>query len=408
MSFFDNIPTAHPVEIYYLRETFTQDPFNKKVLLTLGNYRTDEGEPYVLPVVKHAERVYHKDESLNLEYLTPLGMESFTNAAVTLLLGNTSPAIIKNKYIGVQSYGSTGALRIGAEYLVRHTAKDTFYTSNPGYENHDRIFACAGFKTWRCYRYLDTKTIKLDFKGMLEDLRNAEDNSVIVLQVCGHNPTGIDPTESQWDEVAQLFVSKRIFPFFDCTYQGLASGDVNTDAYVVRKFAELNVEFFCAQSFSKIFGMYNERIGNLTITVKDPELIPAINSQFAFDIRAMYSSPTGRSARIIAHICNNAPLYQQWLGNLKDMALRIKKARMQLKEMLDNMETPGVWEHLVDQVGMFSYTGLTPEQVEYMARKHHVYALTSSRICMAAICSNNLYQVAMAINDCVRKFPKIN
>lgn len=220
-------------------------------------YRTEEGKPWVLPVVKKAEQATVDDASLNHEYLPVLGLESFTNAATGLLLGEDSEYIKNKKAFGVQTLSGTGALRVGAEFLARIMKRSVFYYSDPTWENHQKIFLSAGFTEGHSYRYWDPLTRGIDFEGFVADLQGAPEGAVIIIHACAHNPTGCDPTREQWIKLADVIEEKKLFPFFDSAYQGFASGDPNKDAFAVRYFVERGFELFCAQSFAKNFGLYS-------------------------------------------------------------------------------------------------------------------------------------------------------
>lgn len=209
-------------------------------------------------MVKKAEAAIVADDSLNHEYLPVLGTDTVTNAATTLLLGDDSEAIKSQRAFGVQCLSGTGALRVGAEFLVRILNRTTFYYSSPTWENHHKVFVNSGFTEPRTYRYWHQERRGIDFEGMIEDLKNAPEGAVIILHACAHNPTGNDPTQEQWKEIADVCEEKKLFPFFDSAYQGFASGDPNKDAFAVRYFVERGFELFCAQSFAKNFGLYSE------------------------------------------------------------------------------------------------------------------------------------------------------
>lgn len=211
-------------------------------------------------MVKKAEAAIVADGSLNHEYLPVLGMDSITNAASTLLLGDGSEALASKRAFGVQCLSGTGALRLGAEFLARILHRTVFYYSDPTWENHHKLFLYAGFTEPRTYRYWHQETRAIDFAGMLEDLEQAPEGAVVILHACAHNPTGIDPTEDQWKQIADVCEKRKLFPFFDSAYQGFASGDPNKDAFAVRYFVSRGFELFCAQSFAKNFGLYSKQL----------------------------------------------------------------------------------------------------------------------------------------------------
>uniref|UniRef100_H2YRD0 Aspartate aminotransferase n=1 Tax=Ciona savignyi TaxID=51511 RepID=H2YRD0_CIOSA len=316
-------------------------------------YRTDEGQPWVLPVVRSVEAQMAIDPLLNHEYLPILGMPSFCEAATQLVLGKDSPAILQNRAGGVQSISGTGALRLAAEFLFR------FYNK-----------------------------------------QNAPEFSIFILHGCAHNPTGLDPSHEEWIGIAEACKRRNIFPVLDCAYQGFASGDPDVDAWSTRKFVELGFELLVCQSFAKNFGLYNERIGNLCLVMRDSPTLSRCRSQVELIVRAMYSNPPNHGARIVATTLSNPALKQEWLDNLHTMASRIKAMRHLLHSKLRSKGTPGNWDHIITQIGMFSYTGLNASQVEFL-RKRHIYLLSSGRINMCGITTSNIDYLVESIHDAV-------
>ncbi|XP_058791083.1 aspartate aminotransferase, cytoplasmic [Phymastichus coffea] len=400
---FTGIELGPPIEVFALSKAFQDDPHTPKVNLTIGAYRTSEGKPWVLPVVKKTESAMSADETLNHEYLPVLGLDSFSQAATSMILGKDSPAIREGRVIGVQSLSGTGALRIAAEFLARILHLDTFYYSKPTWENHRLVFINGGFKKNCEYRYWNPKTRGIDLDGMLEDLRNAPENAVIILHACAHNPTGCDPTHEQWQKIADVIEEKHLLPLFDSAYQGFASGDLNHDAYAVRLFDSRGIEFICTQSFAKNFGLYNERVGNFVLVSNSAKQIPEMKSQLTLIVRGMYSNPPNHGARVVSTVLNNSQLFEEWKDHIRTMSGRIKEMRKGLYERLNKLKTPGTWEHIIDQIGMFSYTGLSEKQVEHLIKNYHIYLLRSGRINMCGLNEKNLDYVAEAIHDAVTK-----
>jgi aspartate aminotransferase len=403
MSRFGNVVAGPPIEVFALTQAFTSDTSPKKVNLGVGAYRTEESKPWVLPVVRKVEEQLAKDMTLNKEYLPVLGLQSFSSAATSMLLGGDSMAIVEGRAVGIQSLSGTGALRVTAEFLARIVGSEVVYSSEPTWENHRLIFLNAGFKEYRSYRYWNPKDKNLDIDNMLADLRNAPENSVIILHACAHNPTGVDPTKEQWKQIAEVVKEKKLFPLFDSAYQGFASGDLDHDAWAVRYFVESGFELMCCQSFAKNFGLYNERVGNITIVTNDKETLPKVLSQITLLIRGMYSNPPNHGARVVATALNDPDLYEEWKGCIKTMSDRIKRMRSGLKDRLLQLGTPGTWEHITEQIGMFSYTGLTEKQVTFLRGEYNIYMLKSGRINMCGLTEANLDYVAKAINDAVNK-----
>jgi len=404
---FNGVEAAPPIEVFQLSRDFQADSDPNKVSLGVGAYRTDEGKPWVLPVVKEAGQKLANQTSadqINHEYLPVMGLESFAAAATSMLLGDTSPAIQEGRAFGVQCLSGTGALRNGAEFLHRILGYDTYYVSDPTWGNHNLIFKNAGFKVGNKYRYWDASTKAFNFDGMMADLDAAPQNSVVILHACAHNPTGIDPSKEQWMKVADLIERKKLFPFFDCAYQGFATGDLEIDAWAVRYFAGRGFEFFCAQSFSKNFGLYNERCGNLTVMLHDTSTVANFKSQMTLVIRAMYSNPPSHGARMVDLVLKDPRLYAQWQECIKTMANRIIDMRKELREKLEKLGTPGKWNHITDQIGMFSFTGVTPDMVNFLVKEKHVYLLKNGRISMAGLTSGNIDYVAQSFSEAVKKF----
>lgn len=355
----------------------------------------------MLPVVKKAEKAIVEDGTLNHEYLPVLGLDSFSSAATGLLLGDDS-ILIKNKNaFGIQTLSGTGALRVGAEFLAQVMGRRVFYYSDPTWENHQKVFLSAGFTDGRSYRYWDAKTRSIDFDGFVNDLKNAPEGAVIILHACAHNPTGCDPTKEQWVKLADVIEEKKLFPFFDSAYQGFASGDPVHDAFAVRYFVERGFELFCAQSFAKNFGLYNERVGNLTVVQRSDATSAAVQSRFTLLVRFMYSNPPAFGGRIVGKVLNTPELRQEWMDSIRTMSTRIIKMRKQLKEELINLKTPGTWDHITEQIGMFSYTGLNEAQVKILIEKYHIYLLASGRISMCGINENNCKYVAESIHETI-------
>ncbi|KAH8237320.1 hypothetical protein KR038_009770, partial [Drosophila bunnanda] len=401
MSIFADVQKGPAIEVFALTAAFNNDTNPKKVNLSVGAYRTDAGVPWVLPVVRKTEISIASDESINHEYLPVTGLESFTNAATELVLGANSPAIKEKRAFGVQTISGTGALRIAADFLHTQLKRNVVYYSNPTWENHHKIFADAGFTTLKSYRYWDQSQRQLDFKNMVADLNEAPPGAVIILHACAHNPTGIDPTQEQWKELADLMEKKKLFPLFDSAYQGFASGDPDLDAWAVRHFVERGFELFTCQSFAKNFGLYCERAGNLTVVQQHGATKAAVHSQLTLLIRGQYSNPPAFGARIVSKVLNTPELRKEWLESIQTMSSRIRTMRKALRDKLVELDTPGNWDHIVNQIGMFSYTGLNESQVNALIKEYHIYLLKTGRINMCGLNNGNIDYVANAINAAV-------
>lgn len=320
--------------------------------LGVGAYRTDEGLPYIFKTVRKVEEEMLADPKLNKEYLPISGDPDFRTCAQRLLMGKND-----ERMTTVQSISGTGALRLGAAFL-RKFCPARVYLPNPTWGNHPTIFEDAQLETVK-YPYYEPKTRLLNFEGMISSLNTAEPGAIILLHVCAHNPTGVDLNQEQWKEVAKVMKERSLFPFFDNAYQGYATGDLDKDAYAVRLFADLGFQFVVAQSFAKNMGLYAERIGAIHIMSSSKEEAARVLSQVNIIVRRMYSNPPVHGARIVARILGSKANFDAWYDELKEVSGRIIKMRALLRSELEALETPGTWEHITKQIGMFSFTGLT-------------------------------------------------
>jgi len=400
-TWFQNVEVAPPIEVFSLVQKFREDPHPTKVNLSVGAYRTDDGQPWVLPVVRDVEREMANDETLNHEYLPVTGLPDFCDASTKLLLGSDNPVISQNRAGGVQAIGGTGALRIGMDFLHSRLGFNNIYVSNPTWGNHKGIAKALGYTTIGEYRQWDEGTKSFDCDGMIADLKSFPDRSVIMLHMVAHNPTGMDPTSDQWERIADAMQEKHHFAFFDCAYQGFATGDLDADAYAIRYFVNRGFEVFGAQSYSKNFGLYNERVGNLTFVVQNATQLAAVKSQLQLVVRTTWSNSSAHGCRVVARVLNNPSNNTRWQDHVKVMASRIILMRDELKKRLIALGTPGNWDHITKQQGMFSYTGLNAQQCEKLITEYHIYLLKSGRINMCGLTSGNLDYVANAINAVV-------
>ncbi|GBG89792.1 hypothetical protein CBR_g49643 [Chara braunii] len=380
---------------------YNRDPNPVKLNLGVGAYRTDEGKPYVLHVVRRAEAALVGDRSRNKEYLPIVGLAAFNKLSRALAFGADHPAVLSNRIATVQCLSGTGSLRVGAEFMAQHYHTPVIYVPVPTWGNHNKVFPKAGLKLLT-YRYYDPATRGLNFAGMIDDLQAAPDGAVILLHACAHNPTGVDPLPEQWDAIRQVIRAKRQLPFFDSAYQGFASGDLDVDAYSLRSFAADGGEMALAQSFAKNMGLYGERVGALSMVCATPEAARLVEGQLKLVIRPMYSSPPLHGAAIVATVLGDEKLFQEWKVELKGMADRIIDMREKLYQALVARGTPGNWTHILKQIGMFTFTGLNKTQVDFMREKYHVYMTGDGRISMAGLSTSTVPRLANAIDDAVR------
>lgn len=401
MSLWSEVPEAAPDPIFHLAGRCKADPFPNKVDLGVGAYRDEEGRPYLLRVVAKVEQLL-ADKQLDKEYLPIDGLAGFREESVKLLLGDESKAIKEKRVASCQALSGTGALRLAAEFYAMFVAKTTpVYISNPTWGNHAAIFKKAGFPDVREYRYFDPRTKGVDFEGFTADLRAAPDRAIIILQLCAHNPTGADPTKEQWLQLANISREKSFIILFDSAYQGYATGDLDNDAYGARLFESEGIQFACAQSYAKNFGLYSERIGCLSFVTATSTEAVAVNSQLKVVVRPMYSNPPVHGARIVHTVLSTPELRAEWIEELKGMSARIRGMRQALQDALAAKGTPGDWSHITKQIGMFSFTGLTPAQSEAMVDQHHVYMLKNGRISVAGLSAKTVPYVADAIHKVV-------
>ncbi|XP_033757404.1 aspartate aminotransferase, cytoplasmic-like [Pecten maximus] len=402
-SMFSHIKTAPGIEVFQLTSKYNDDNHPIKVNLGVGAYRTDEGKPWVLPVVRTVEAQMACDTTLNHEYLPVAGLLDFCEKAIELLLGADCKAITQNRVFGTQAVGGTGALKLAAEFMHRHLGVDVVYISNPTWGNHVGIFRDAGFSEIRKYRYWKAETRSLDFEGMIADLTEAPERACVILHGCAHNPTGVDATPDQWVKIADVCEKRKLTVLIDIAYQGFATGNLENDAAAVRYMQGRGFEMFIAQSFSKNFGLYNERVGNLVTVTNSEEAKRKVKSQMDLIVRTMWSNPPNHGARIVGSVLNNPACFTEWKDDVQKMASRILLMRETLHQKLVALGTPGNWEHITTQRGMFSYTGLTESQVDVLQSKYRIYMLRSGRINMCGLTSSNIDYVADAIHSVVAK-----
>ncbi|KAJ5729470.1 Aspartate aminotransferase [Penicillium malachiteum] len=388
---------------YALKEDFSADPAPKKVILGSGIYRDGNGMPWVLPTVKEAEEIVDSQgDPGRYDYLQIAGYAPFYTAARDLLFGSLDTKV--ESIVSVQTVSGTGANSLGARFLSESLKPSAVWLSNPSWVNHANIWSLVGVEV-KYYPYWNAEKRCLDFENMIGTLEShTKPGDVIVLHGCAHNPTGVDPTKDQWKTIADICQRHGLFPFFDNAYQGFASGDLDEDAWALRHFAgRETMELAAAQSFSKNMGLYGERVGALHILTASPDAASKVKGNVLRIQRGQVSQPPRRGAALATTILANGKLFQKWLLDLREMSSRIKDMRKALHEELGALGTPGNWEHILTQIGMFSYTGLSPAQVENLRAESHVYILTSGRISVPGLNHGNVKYVAAAIDKAARE-----
>lgn len=396
---FSQVELAPRDPILGLNEQYNADTRSNKVNLGVGVYYDDHGRVPLLRCV-HEVEVERVQAAAAHSYLPIDGLKALNDGARALVLGESSEAIQSGRAFTVQSVGGTGALKIGADYLKQLLPSAQVAISNPSWENHRGLFEKAGFEVVE-YPYYDPKTHGLNFDAMLAGLRALPTQSIAVLHACCHNPTGVDPSPEQWLQIAQVVQDRSLVPFLDIAYQGFGDG-LEPDGSVVRLFAEMGLTCFISTSFSKSFSLYGERIGALTVVTGSADEAKRVLSQIKRVIRTNYSNPPTFGAAIVAEVLNNKKLFAMWDSELGDMRERIKLMRASLVSKIKEHGAETDFNFVLTQRGMFSYSGLTSGQVDHLRDTHGIYAVSSGRICVAALNSGNIDDVASAIASVIK------
>ncbi|MFQ6575830.1 aromatic amino acid transaminase [Pseudomonas sp. UM16] len=381
--------------ILSLMETFKADPRANKVNLSIGLYYDAAGVVPQLAAVGEAEkRMADQPHEASL-YLPMEGLNSYRQAIQALLFGAEHPAVQGGRVATVQTVGGSGALKVGADFLKRYFPESQVWVSNPTWDNHRAIFEGAGFKV-NTYPYFDQGTRGLDFDAMLGALQGLSANSVVLLHPCCHNPTGVDLSQAQWQQVIEVVKARNLIPFLDIAYQGFGEGLVE-DAYAIREMARAGVPCLVSNSFSKIFSLYGERVGGLSVVCDDADTAQSVLGQLKATVRRNYSSPPNFGAQLVAAVLSDAALNGQWAAEVEQMRLRILEMRQGLVDALAVLLPGQDFQFFLSQRGMFSYTGLSVEQVRRLRDEFGVYLIDSGRVCMSGLRPDNLQQVAEAI-----------
>ena len=393
-SLFDGVQMAPRDPTLGPTEAFNQDADPNKVNLGVGVYLTDEGRIPILRAVAEAER-RHAAAASPRGYLPIDGIAAYDTAVQELLLGAASPLIAAGRAITAQSLGGTGALKIGADLLKKVLPNASVAISDPTWENHRAVFESAGFPVV-AYPYYDASTRGVRFDAMVDFLTTLAPRTIIVLHACCHNPTGADLTPDQWHALLEVLRKHDLLPFLDLAYQGFAHG-IDEDGAVVREFAQSGLPLLIASSFSKSFSLYGERVGALTIIDSSKDESARVLSQLKRVIRANYSTPPTHGGAVVTTVLTTPELRTAWIEELTEMRERIRHMRAALVESLKAQGAGRDFSFVLRQNGMFSYSGLTPEQVDRLREEFHIYAVSTGRICVAALNSRNVDYVAKAI-----------
>lgn len=387
---------------------FANDTSPDKANLGVGAYRDEHGKPWVLPAVRMAKEELLSDPNLTHEYLPIPGFQPFLTASQQLLFGEDAACLKEGRVATNQTISGSGANHVGAVFLHDFYpfpgGQKVIYVSDPSWPNHFAIMNAANL-TPEKYAYYDSRSYALNFDGMYKDLSNIPDGAVVLLHACAHNPTGVDPSPEQWEQLAELFAKKRLFAFFDSAYQGFASGDPAKDAFAVRLFANHGgISMLVCQSFAKNAGLYGERVGALHIVTASKEQAENVRSQVNSIVRREISTMPAFGARIVAKILTEPKLRAEWDSNIKTMSHRIIDMREQLYNLLtQKLQTPGTWEHIKTQTGMFSYLGLNEAQCDRMLKEGHIYLMRTGRVSMSGFNPSNVEYIAKWIDKVVRE-----
>ena len=394
MSLFSAVAMAPRDPILGLNEQYAADPNPQKVNLGVGVYFDDNGKLPLLQCVQAAEKAL-MDTPTARGYLPIDGIAAYDNAVKALVFGADAEPVTSGRVATVQAIGGTGGLKIGADFLHKLNPNAKVLISDPSWENHRAIFQNAGFEV-DTYAYYDAAKRGVNFDGMLQSLRSAAPGTIAVLHACCHNPTGYDITPAQWDQVIAAVKARGLTPFLDMAYQGFADG-IAEDGAVIGKFVAAGLNIFVSTSFSKSFSLYGERVGALSVVANDKEEAARVLSQLKIVIRTNYSNPPTHGGAVVAKVLTTPALRQQWEEELGAMRVRIKAMRQKL---VDGLQAAGVQQDMsfmTQQIGMFSYSGLTKEQMLRLRSEFGVYGTDTGRICVAALNSQNVGYVCQAI-----------
>jgi len=394
MNLFSSVQLAPKDPIFGLTEAYTADQRPGKVNLGVGVYYTDEGKVPLLRAVLEAEKELVAKQSPRA-YVPIEGPNPYNSAVQNLLFGADSPLIKEGRVLTAECLGGTGALRVGGDFVKRLETNAPAAISAPSWENHRGIFESAGYQVLE-YSYFDPKTRGVDFEGMVKSLESFPAKTLVILHACCHNPTGADLTPDQWKKIISICQIHQLIPFLDIAYQGFATG-IEEDGAAVQLFADSGMSFFVSSSFSKSFSLYGERVGALSIVTQSKEESARVLSQLKRVIRTNYSNPPTHGAAIVAMVLNSPKLRQMWEDELAEMRERIKAMRHGLNKKLAAAVAQQDFSFIETQRGMFSYSGLTAGQVANLQEQDGIYALSTGRICVAALNTKNLDRVAQAI-----------
>ena len=394
MSMFSAVEMAPRDPILGLNEQFAADSNPKKVNLGVGVYYDDNGKLPLLACVQKAEQAMMEKPSAR-GYLPIDGIAAYDSAVQALVFGAQSPSVQAKRVATVQCLGGTGGLKVGADFLKRLNPQAKVLISDPSWENHKALFTQAGFDV-QAYPYYDAQALGVDFPKMLASLASADPGTIVVLHACCHNPTGYDITPSQWKQVVETVKAKGLTAFLDMAYQGFGHG-IAEDGAVIDLFVQAGLSFFVATSFSKSFSLYGERVGALSVHCETADEAAKVLSQLKIAIRTNYSNPPIHGGSVVAAVLNNPEWRRLWEGELAEMRVRIKEMRQKLVEGLKAAGVQRDMGFITQQIGMFSYSGLSKDQMIRLRNEFGVYGTDTGRMCVAALNSKNIDHVCVSI-----------
>ena len=394
MSMFSAVEMAPRDPILGLNEQFAADSNPKKVNLGVGVYYDDNGKLPLLACVQKAEQAMMEKPSAR-GYLPIDGIAAYDSAVQTLVFGAQSASVQAKRVATVQCLGGTGGLKVGADFLKRLNPQAKVLISDPSWENHKALFTQAGFEV-QAYPYYDAQAVGVNFPKMLASLASAEPGSIVVLHACCHNPTGYDITPSQWQQVVETVQAKGLTAFLDMAYQGFGHG-IAEDGAVIDLFVKAGLSFFVATSFSKSFSLYGERVGALSVHCETADEAAKVLSQLKIAIRTNYSNPPIHGGSVVAAVLNNPEWRSLWEGELAEMRVRIKEMRQKLVIGLKAAGVQRDMSFITQQIGMFSYSGLSKDQMIRLRNEFGVYGTDTGRMCVAALNGKNIDHVCASI-----------
>ncbi|WP_061707538.1 aromatic amino acid transaminase [Pseudenterobacter timonensis] len=391
---FQNVDAYAGDPILSLMERFKEDPRSDKVNLSIGLYYNEEGIIPQLQAVAEAEaRLNAMPHGASL-YLPMEGLHSYRSTIAPLLFGADHPVLTAGRVATIQTLGGSGALKVGADFLKKYFPDSGVWVSDPTWENHVAIFEGAGFNV-ETYPWFDSETNGVRVEALLEKLNTLPERSIVLLHPCCHNPTGADLTNPQWDAVIEVLKARNLIPFLDIAYQGFGAG-MEEDAYAIRAIASAGLPALVSNSFSKIFSLYGERVGGLSVICDDRESAARVLGQLKATVRRIYSSPPNFGAQVVATVLGDEALRAIWLAEVDAMRQRILAMRQALVDVLKEAVPGHNFDYLLKQRGMFSYTGLSASQVDRLRDEFGVYLIASGRMCVAGLNSRNVQRVAQA------------